>query len=417
MVGFHNIYTKINPLINSTHQSKNPFFKTKKLLLHILHTTNSSNSISLYLLMRFSVVKEKILNAITTVECVVGRKESLPILSCVLIDVDKELSIRTTNLEAGVEVRTPCEINEKGSVAVPVTVLSQTLRSIGGEKITFKTDEKNLVVESKGTRTLIKAIPHEEFPVLPGSLDRAKGVVLSRDSLTQGLRTVSYAASPSMIRPELGSVYVSVSNDGITCVATDSFRLAEKKLTRRGKEGRASEILIPLKHVTEIIHILEHSDAEDVSLSAEESQLAVSLDGVQYVSRVIDGTFPNYTEIIPKTFTAEAVILKNDFAEMLKKARVFSGGDQHVGLHLYPKRKIFTATAQSPDVGEMSDSIDAAVSGEDIDINFHIGYLADCLSSIGSDSITLGFAGAGKPLVIRGVSDPTFMYLVMPLNR
>ena len=138
---------------------------------------------------------------------------------------------------------------------------------------------------------------------------------------------------------------------------------------------------------------------------------------MRFISRVVDGTFPNYKEIIPKTFAAEATVLKNDFSEMLRKARVFSGNDQHVGLHIYPKKKIFTATAQSPDVGEMSDSIDAALSGEDIDINFHIGYLADCLSTIESDSITLGFSGAGKPLVIRGVSDPSFTYLVMPLNR
>ena len=219
-----------------------------------------------------------------------------------------------------------------------------------------------------------------------------------------------------MIRPELGSVYVSIKKGGLVCVATDSFRLAEKTI-RGGKGDEENELLIPLKHALEVVHVLEHSETEDVSLESDESQLTVSADGVKYVSRVIEGTFPNYKEIVPKVFTTEATVLKNDFAETLKKARVFSGNDQYVGLHVYPKRKIFTATAQSADVGEMSDSIDAAVSGEDTDINFHIGYLADCLSSIGSDSITLSFAGPGKPLIIHGVSDPTFMYLVMPLNR
>ena len=145
--------------------------------------------------------------------------------------------------------------------------------------------------------------------------------------------------------------------------------------------------------------------------------MSISADGVRYVSRVVDGTFPNYKEIMPKAFETEATVLKNDFAEMLRKARVFSGNDQHVGLHVYPKRKIFSATARSAEVGEMSDSIDAAISGGDLDINFHIGYLADCLSIIESDSIVLGFAGAGRPLVIRGVSDASFTYLVMPLNR
>ena len=226
---------------------------------------------------------------------------------------------------------------------------------------------------------------------------------------------VSYAASPSMIRPELGSVYVSVGGKSIVCVATDSFRLAEKVIGSGEKGG--VEVLIPLKHALELLHILERISDETVELSADESQLTVSAEGVRYISRVVDGTFPNYKEIIPKGFSTEATILKNDFIEVLKKARVFSGNDQHVGLHVYAKRKIFSATARSADVGEMSDSIDAALSGEDIDINFHIGYLADCLSSIGSDSIILGFSGAGKPLVIRGVSDSSFTYLVMPLNR
>ena len=138
---------------------------------------------------------------------------------------------------------------------------------------------------------------------------------------------------------------------------------------------------------------------------------------MRYVSRVVDANFPNYKEIIPKKFETEATVLKSDFSEMLRKARVFAGADMHVGLHIYPKKKIFSALARSSDVGEMSDSIDAALSGEDLDINFHIGYLADCVTSIESDSLTLYFAGAGRPLVIKGVSDGSFMYLVMPLNR
>ena len=365
--------------------------------------------------MRVTAVKEKILNAVLIAERVVGKKESLPILSCILLDVDKGISIRATNLEAGVEIQIPSEVSEKGIVAVPSGILSQTLRSIGGDKLTLKTEENNLIIESRGTRTLIKSIPHNEFPELKGGPEK-KGFKVLRERLIQGLQAVSYAASPSMIRPELGSIYVSVKGDGMTCVATDSFRLAEK-IIRGGRGDDGPEILIPLKHALEIVHILEHSQSEEISLVADESQLTILADGIRYVSRVIDGTFPNYGEIIPKKFTAEATVLKNDFSEILKKARVFSGSDQYVGLHLYPKKKVFTATAQNADVGEMSDSIDAAVSGEDMDINFHIGYLSDCLSTIASDSITLSFSGPGKPLVIRGVSDPTFTYLVMPLNR
>jgi len=368
--------------------------------------------------MKLTTIKEKILGAVQLSERITGKKESLPVLSCVLLDASAgkgEMIVRATNLEAGIEVHIPCDIEDRGIIAVSASVLSQTLRSISGEKIALKTEEGNLVVESRGTKTLIKAVPHEEFPALGAGSD-TKGMSVSREELMRGIQSVSYSASPSMIRPELGSVYISIRPGAIMCVATDSFRLAEKTIT--GVKGKSeTELLIPLKHALELAHVLERIDAAEVSLSADESQMSVSADGVRYVSRVVDGTFPNYKEIMPKAFETEATVLKNDFAEMLRKARVFSGNDQHVGLHVYPKRKIFSATARSAEVGEMSDSIDAAISGNDLDINFHIGYLADCLSVVESDSIILGFAGAGKPLVIRGVSDASFTYLVMPLNR
>ena len=366
--------------------------------------------------MKIGTTKEKILRAVLLAERITGKKESLPILSCILLDASKELSVRSTNLEAGIDIPITAEIEERGVVAVTATVLSQTLRSISGEKIILKTEDGNLIIEAKGTKTLIKAIPHEEFPILAAADVNKKGIPISRERYMRAIQAVSYAASSSMIRPELGSIYVSIQDGSVTTVATDSFRLAEKKIV--GAAGKIdTELLIPLKHAGELVHVLERVEVDEINLAVDDSQMSISADGIRYVSRVVEGNFPNYKEIIPKAFTTEATVLKGEFADMLRKARVFSGNDQHVGLHVYPKKKIFTATAQSADVGEMSDSIDAALSGEDIDVNFHIGYIADCLSSIDSDSITLSFSGIGRPLVIKGVSDSSFMYLVMPLNR
>lgn len=336
-------------------------------------------------------------------------------LSCILLDVADTLSIRATNLEAGVDVRVSCEIREKGVVAVPAGTFSQTIRSISGDKVSLSTDEGNLVVSARGTKTLLKAIPHEEFPDLGGGSSDS-GNVVSREKLLKGLRAVLYAASPSMIRPELGSILVSLKEGGLVCVATDSFRLAEKNVPGAIKED-AGEVLIPLKHAGELIHILEKMSSDEIRLSAADSQLTIEAEGVRFFSRIIDGTFPNYKDIIPKDKATEAIVLKADFTEMLRKARVFAGAEQQVGLHIYPKRKVFSATAQSASVGEMSDELDAALTGEDVDISFHIGYLSDCLGAIDADSITLSFAGVGRPLIIRGVGDPTFLYLVMPMNR
>src|SRR3989338_927065 len=202
--------------------------------------------------MKLTTSKEKIVNGVLIAERIVGKKESLPVLSCVLIDAGKTLSLRATNLEAGIEVYIPCDIEKKG-----ITVL--------------------------------------------------------RERLLRGISAVAYAASPSMIRPELGSVYVSIKSAEVTSVATDSFRLAEKTIGG-GKGSGSTEVLIPLKHAQELAHVLERAEDENVELSADEAQLTVSASGVRFISRVVDGTFPNYKEIIPKTFAAEATVLKNDFA-------------------------------------------------------------------------------------------------------
>ncbi len=364
--------------------------------------------------MLFTIQKDKLLHAISIIERVVGKKESLPVLSCVLLEGGKDFSVRATNLESGIQVVIPMEIKEKGMIAVPVVVFHQTLKSIIGEKVVLKVEGGNLLIESKGSKTLIKAIPHNEFPPLP-NIESKNGVDISRYSLLSALQSVVYAASPSMIRPELGSVFISIHKERILCVATDSFRLAEKSIQQ--KNPTEAEFLIPLKHVTELIHILERTPDEKVTLVSEESQFVLRGQGVEFTSRITDAQFPNYKEILPKVFSTEATLLKSDFSEMLRKARVFSGSEQRVGLHVYPKKKVFDATAQSAAIGEMSDSIDAALTGDDVDINFNIGYLADGLSSIESDSITLGFSGPGRPLVIRGASDQSFTYLVMPLNR
>lgn len=366
--------------------------------------------------MKIQLLKKQLLDAIIVAEKITGKKESLPVLSCILLDVDKDLMVRATNLESGIEVRILCDVQEPGVVAVSPSVVSQTLRSISGDRVTIYTEESNLYIESKGSKTLIKAIPHNEFPVLSRSQGQNIGVEVLRERFMKGVQSVSYAASPSMIRPELGSVYISLKSSLMVCVATDSFRLAEKNIP--GVAGKdMGDLLIPLKHISELLFILEKVQSEKIQILIEDFQLTILGDFIRYVSRVVDANFPDYKTIIPKAATTEVTLLKADFSDVLKKGRVFSGNDQHIGLHVYPSKKIFSATARSQDVGEMSDILDAAVSGEDLDINFHIGYVADCLGAIVSDSITLLFAGPGRPLIMRGVGDASFMYLVMPLNR
>lgn len=366
--------------------------------------------------MKVSIRRTPFLEAVVLSERLVGKKESLPVLSCILIDAQKLLTLRATNLEAGIEVEIAADIQEVGIVAVPATILSQTLRAITSDSITLSSGEEgNLLIEAQGTRTLIKTISSEEFPKLEPS-SGTDTIRVVREKFLNGLQSVAYAASLSMIRPELGSVFVKFSpTEGIVCVATDSFRLAEKTIS--GATEGTGEVLIPLKHAQETIHLLEHMKEESIDISVDDVQMVLTGGGVRFLSRVIDAQFPDYKTIIPKNSTTTVTLLKNDLNDVLRKARVFSNKEQQVGFHIYPQRKIYTATARSQEIGEMSDSIDAALTGEDIDINFQIGYVADCISHLSTDSITMSFSGVGRPLIIRGAGDMSYTYLVMPLNK
>lgn len=369
--------------------------------------------------MKITCLGENLKRAVTTSERLVGKKESLPVLSCILITAEKgSLTLQATNLEAGIRVTIPAEVTEEGALAVPASILSSIIRVTHGDKVTLEGDDASLSVKSRSGTTSIRAIPREEFPTIPFP-DGKTGIPLSRPALVEGLQSVMYAASHSMIRPELASISMQYADGSLVFAATDSFRLAEKRVIVPVKSA-PPDILIPQKNAAELLHVLTTSEESEVSLSVEEAEVYIEIGGgsrVQFVSRIIDATFPNYRDVIPKAFSTEATILTKDFSEALKKAKLFSNASQQVSFHLYPQKKVFSVTAQNQEVGEMDDTLDAAVQGEDIDINFNSSYIAECLQSVHTDSLTLGFAGAGRPLVVKPVGDQTFTYLVMPLNR
>lgn len=358
--------------------------------------------------------KRDLLYAVEIAERVVGKKENLPVLSCVLFEAKETLTCTATNLESAVRVSIPGAVQKKGIVAIPANLLIGLLRNSRGEKVTISTDDV-FTIETSGSVDKIKIVPHDEFPTILFMQEKKQLYSIPITSFRDGITSVLYAASTSLIRPEFASVYIAQQETSMIFAATDSFRLAEKKITTK-ETDTVFDVLVPTKNTQEIVSVFSDGSG-NVDCVLTESQIQLATPEIVYVSRVIDGSFPEYTAVIPKTFTTEVTVLKGDFDSVLKKGRLFSKTNQHIGFHIYPQRKICTITARNTDVGEMTETLTAALTGEDLDINFNIHYLHDCLSTIRSDSIVLKFAGPGRPLVIQGVSDQTFRYLVMPLNK
>ncbi|MBI5134562.1 MAG: DNA polymerase III subunit beta [Candidatus Taylorbacteria bacterium] len=366
--------------------------------------------------MKIECIKDKLIDAITKADRLTSKNLSLPILSCVDLRASKNsLTVRATNLDCGIEIKIPAKVDTEGEVAIHGAVLTSLLSGLPKEKnIILESKEGNVLVSTSANTTLIKTYSPDDFPAIP-KIDSQRTIEINPRLLVKGFKSVVYSASVSTVKPELSSVYVYKEGSDLVFVSTDSFRLAEKRVKIKDSVDFPS-VIIPAKNVSDVIRTLDGL-TEDIKVYFDRNQIAFEGKDIYLMSRVIDATFPDYRQIIPKAFVTEVVVLKQDLVDSLKTSHVFSDKFNQVNVKALPSKKNFVIATKNSDVGEYTNAIDSSVSGEDVEINFNHKYISDCFQSIDSDSISLSISGSNKPLVMRGVSDKSFTYLVMPMNR
>ncbi len=373
--------------------------------------------------MKFEGNKTKIEVAIQKASRISGKHLTLPVLACVYLEASDQdkLIIKSTNLDIGLEIDLKVKVLESGSMAVPANILVGTLSSMKEENLVFESVENNLKIISGKNSALIKTLPHEDFPSIP-KLDfsenektKNRKIKIDCSNLVLGFKSVWYSASNSNIKPELGSVFIYGGDTGLVFVSTDSFRLAEKRVNTK-INGDFQQILIPSKNALEALKLFEEYNG-DIDIVFEKNQAAFVAGNIYMVSRLVDGSFPDYKQIVPKSFEGSAIVLKADLINAIKASNIFSGPLNQVKLKLNIKEKSVQIESKNNEIGEYKESVKANVSGSDLELSFNSKYIADCMQSISDDSLTLGFGGAGKPLSISGSSDKSFLYIVMPMNR
>ncbi len=366
--------------------------------------------------MKLECTADKLREVVSRAERFTTKQATLPVLQGIFLSAkNSRLTVRATNLEVGIETFIPVKISKEGEAVVPATVFSQfllNLRTEGG--VLLEVVENNLSVKTKQSTTVIKLLPMEDFPTIP-FVKGEQEFSASAEGLIKGFRSVWYSASLSTIRPELSSVYVYQQDNKIVFVATDSFRLAEKKIDLKKGENFTS-FLIPYKNIPEIIKVLEN-ESEEVKLSFTKNQISFYLPATTITSRCIDGVFPDYKQIIPKEASTESIVLKEDFIQTLKTATLFSDKFNEIHFSVKPEEKTLSLSSKNNDLGEGVYTLPSSGKGEKIEINFNYKYVIDSFQAIFSDSLSLSFNGLTKPLVVRGNNDASFMYLVMPMNK
>lgn len=366
--------------------------------------------------MNISIEKKKFSEAVHTAARFAERKSStLPALSSILIIANDEgIKMRATNLETGIDLKLEGQHTTDGVVAVPAAVLQQIASSLGQDgKVTLEHTGDILSLVSGTAKSSIKTVPYEDFPSIPFPENPKNRIVLPGILLKNLFTTIAACASTSTVRPELSSIYLSIEGGVLTAVATDSFRLAEKKvpLSNKGTQGK---FLIPAKNALDIAQALVD---DDIIMSFDEHQCAfVSTHGM-LVSRLTNAVYPDYRQIIPKESIVEAVLLRKDYEGALKRTTIFSDAFQKIRISFDPKKNLLSFFARNADIGESAEAIPAKISGSALDISFNHRYLSAILALTNAESLTLVAAGIGRPLIIRGMGDTSLLYLVSPMNQ
>lgn len=366
--------------------------------------------------MNISIEKKSFIEAVyKAVRFAERRVGTLPVLASVLVLAsDDGIKLRATNLEISIDLIVEGKVTTKGVVAIPATILQQIANSFTGEGyLTIEHTSDQIIINSGANTSTLKTTPYEDFPTLPIQEHLKNSITLPGVMIKSILTTIGSCASNSTIRPELSSIYMVIEGGVLTVVATDSFRLAEKKfpISNKGIQGK---ILIPAKNAIEIAQALPD---DELQFSFDEHQSIFSGSWGSVVSRLTNATYPDYQQIIPKETAVEATILRKDFETALKRTAIFSDTFQKVSLTFDTKKQTLTLSAKNKDVGEATEVITAKTSGESITLSFNYRFLSTIHNLTTTEQITLRAAGIGRPLVVRGVSDNSLLYLISPMNQ
>lgn len=370
--------------------------------------------------MKFTCLTTNLKRGIGISEKITNKNLSLPILNNILIKTNKnKLQIMATDLEIGLNYFVLGEIKEEGSLLVPSRMLIGLLNNLKEEKITLETKGDKLYIQTKDFDLNIQGFPSEEFPIIP-SIESDNYIEIDSSVLLQTFNQVVKSASAGFNKPELSSVYITIDDGNLLFVSTDSFRLSEKKVGQNhfkinGKKD--IKLIIPSKTIAEIIKILQNVDDVDVKTKIYYSNNQVFFDfgNANLISRLIEGEFPNYQTIIPKTFQTKVNINKNDLGESIKLVSLFSSKIKDLNIQLDVKKQEMIIKGEDASTGEGVYRLKCMIDGDDAKVCFNYSYILDGLEELTNEDIFFGINEDG-PALIKSSVDENYIYVLMPIR-
>jgi len=361
---------------------------------------------------KLHVTKEKILDGLQRVQNVVSSRTTLPILSNVLIQAEKDgLCLTTTDLDVGVRCRIEAEVTKQGATTLPVRKLFAILREVPATDIDLDVDEKNAASIRCGSSFYkIMGLPEEEFPRFPQA-DGGKALKLEQNTLRDLLKRTAYAVSNDETRYVLNGVFMSFKADKLTVVATDGRRLALAEADVEVAKGSETEFILPTKAVAELQRLL--ADKGEAKLTVGENLIIMELGTTILVSKLIEGTYPNFRQVIPTEAKERVNMEREPLLGALHRASILAS-EKNQSVKLSFAKNNLTITATTPEVGEAKETLAINYKGKEINIAFNPLYLMDPLRNLDADEVIMELTDDLSPGVLK-INAP-FLYVLMPMR-
>ena len=361
--------------------------------------------------MKIRVLKENFIKNIQHVQNIILSKSSLPILSNMLIEAEKNIvKLTGRDLDIGISSALETTVEEEGSITIPAKRFNDIIKELPDEDITISTMKNNsMVIKCSKCFFKIMGLPKEDFPKLPEFKDEPS-VIIKQGVLKSMLGMVYFSMSHDETRYILNGALFLFKNKKLTIVTTDGKRMGFVKKDIE-KDGLNKAIIIPSKTIYELNRILEEDG--DVKIIFSENQVRFELKNITIVSRLIEGEFPNYEQVVPKEAQEKVGINRELFLDGVRRAALLTTQDsQSVKLEILKNKMVVSKT--SPNIGETREEIDVVYTGPEITIGFNPHYIMDVLKVVPKDEIGLEIMGPDKPAVIR--IEDWFLYLVLPMQ-
>lgn len=372
--------------------------------------------------MKISVMQDNLARGLSMVSRAVSSRATLPVLANVLLRTeDSGLKLTATNLEIGINCWVPGKVNEEGAITVPAKLITDLVASLPNQRIDLELSVKDrtLRLTCGGSRASIKGIDADEFPVVSAIGDAPATTVPAR-ALREALNEVVFAAASDESRPILTGVLTKLTGDTMTLAAADNYRIAVRTLTTLAPVAEDLSIVVPARSYAELSRIMPDSDDPiEITVTPNKSQVLFHAEGIDLVSRLIEGQFPNYEPIIPSSHTSRAIVDREAFLSGARRASIFARDSANIvkiALGAEDGEGPVKITAHAADVGDNDDAIEGTLEGSPTTIAFNARYLIEVLSNLGADEAALELSGPLAPGVIRGVGKDDYVHVIMPVR-